>query len=67
MPTIKTWGFKALGTRWWINADLRGQGVDSLQSTVDQVVSKFEQDYSRFKPDSLISKLNNTPFARKCS
>lgn len=52
--------FDALGTHWWIEflSDLH-KPID-LQKQVLNVVDKFESDYSRFRPTSYLSLLNDT-------
>lgn len=52
--------FPALGTHWWVEVfePTNEQLDDSLKSAVVQFVSEFEARYSRFQPNSEISRLN---------
>lgn len=52
--------FKALGTSWWIEIfdSASSQALESLASDIESFVVGYENRYSRFKPDSLVSKLN---------
>lgn len=52
--------FPALGTHWWVEVFERTDDklADSLSETVRQFVADFEARYSRFLPDSEISRLN---------
>lgn len=49
------WGFDAIGTRWRIDtaAPLTDAGRDAVRGLVDA----FDRDWSRFRPDSLVSAL----------
>lgn len=49
---------EALGTVWWIDAEL-GQ---TLKSEIADTIQKFERDFSRFMPDSYLSRLNDAGF-----
>lgn len=52
--------FKALGTTWWIEIfqELTQARQDEVKDFVLSFVNTFEDNYSRFKPDSHISILN---------
>jgi thiamine biosynthesis lipoprotein len=50
--------FEGLGTHWWITHFEKNNS--HIQSVVSEEMSRFEDAYSRFKPSSLVSKLNDT-------
>lgn len=52
--------FSALGTTWWIEIfdQLEAERLTIIFDDCQAFVSAFENNYSRFKADSLISKLN---------
>lgn len=54
------WSFKALGTTWWIEVfeDVNDKTRDEVQDFVTGFVTTYENNYSRFLPDSEISVLN---------
>ncbi len=58
-----SFSFDALGTKWWIELPLlpglSRANYSDLESKVLDCVTQFEQDYSRFRPDSLLSQLNS--------
>lgn len=45
----------ALGTLWWIEAEC----TDQISNAIKKRIRNFEQDYSRFLPESYIGKLND--------
>ncbi len=53
--------FQAIGTHWWIEFfdDINESEFQGLSKKILDCVSKFENDYSRFKDTSIISKLNH--------
>lgn len=52
-------GFEGLGTMWEVRIDNPVKGSEqSISKVIKQTVSDFEDKYSRFKVDSLISQLN---------
>jgi len=55
------YSFKALGTQWWIEIfqDLTDKRQDEVKNFVLSFVSAYEHNYSRFKPDSVLSTLNH--------
>lgn len=55
-----TFDFPALGTHWWFEIwdDLSHQELQNIQHHIMDVVNKFEDTYSRFLPNSVISELN---------
>jgi len=58
--------FEALGTRWWIEL-FDDIDDETKRATVDHardVSQQFEAHYSRFRPDSLVSELNQTGIVR---
>jgi thiamine biosynthesis lipoprotein len=54
------WSFKALGTQWWIEifTDLSEKQQAEVKDFCLLFVSTYENNYSRFKSDSLLSTLN---------
>ena len=56
-----THSFKALGTIWWIEIfdEKDAESLDVTFADIEHFVADFETKYSRFKPESLISKLNS--------
>lgn len=50
----------ALGTRFWIEIwdDVPQATLDSVKDRIECLLFAFEQNYSRFKPDSYVSRLN---------
>lgn len=52
----------ALGTTWYVElfADLTTEKTNETQRLVGLFLSQFETTYSRFKTDSILSKLNQT-------
>lgn len=52
----------ALGTVWWIEifADLDDKKLEAVVDGLQFFINTFENKYSRFKSDSLITKLNTT-------
>ena len=54
------YSFQALGTQWWIEIfdELAAQRGDEVKDFITTYVSTYEQNYSRFQPDSLVSTLN---------
>ncbi|MBC7746875.1 FAD:protein FMN transferase [Pedobacter sp.] len=55
-PSIE---FDALGTHWWIELPEETDG-DIVKSKIIERVMTFQNDYSRFIPNSYIGKLNST-------
>ena len=52
--------FKALGTTWWIEVfdETSDETLDAILGDIELFVASFENTYSRFKTESLISTLN---------
>lgn len=66
MPSIKSrkmpahsWQFKALGTTWEISS--ARAIADVLKRQIDDEIEQFDATYSRFRPDSLVSKAARSP------
>ncbi len=57
LPTIN-----ALGTTWWIEifAELDGENTQIVFNDLRVLIAEFEDNYSRFKPESKLSELNTT-------
>ena len=55
-----THSFQALGTTWWIEVftETDSKTLDAAFGSVEGFCADFENRYSRFKPDSFVSKLN---------
>lgn len=51
--------FDALGTRWWITLFEEDKALDVVTDDIERFVATYEANYSRFRPDSFISILNN--------
>lgn len=49
-----SWGFDAIGTRWAIETS---KPVDALKKTLLQRIDLFDATYSRFRSDSVVSKV----------
>ncbi len=48
-----------LGTVWWFEFfDLPEEKLQEVSSEITKTMTQFENDYSRFKPDSVLSQLN---------
>ncbi len=61
MPfATKTFSFPALGTTWHVEivSNFTDEETTALKTAVVSLVADFENKYSRFKADSLITKLN---------
>lgn len=50
----------ALGTAWWVEAEVTMSQRADIANRVVEHLSQFETRYSRFLPDSLVSQLNTT-------
>jgi thiamine biosynthesis lipoprotein len=50
----------ALGTQWWIEifSDISPEQIEIIKVDLTTTISDFENKYSRFKSDSLLSQLN---------
>jgi thiamine biosynthesis lipoprotein len=55
-----TWEFEAIGTHWQIDLFSKHENVnlDSLFKLIKQRIEEFEKNYSRFRPDSLFTKMS---------
>ncbi|MFT4212569.1 MAG: FAD:protein FMN transferase [Microbacterium sp.] len=49
------WAFEAIGTRWQIDTERELPG--HVRSDVSALVDRFDREWSRFRPDSLVSML----------
>lgn len=63
--TLKTkpkhrWQFEAIGTTWLIESE---QPLDDIKSDITRRIEAFDQTYSRFRDDSLVTKLAREPGA----
>lgn len=58
--TRRHYAFDAIGTRWQIsaNSDLSEDGWLALQEDIATRIDRFDKDYSRFRVDSLVSKIS---------
>jgi thiamine biosynthesis lipoprotein len=57
LPTIK-----GLGTSWWIEVfdELSAENAQIIFDDLSVFISNFDNNYSRFKPESIVSNLNST-------
>jgi thiamine biosynthesis lipoprotein len=55
--TTAVWEFEAIGTRWHIALYGRARWPDELRSSITALIKEFDQNYSRFRPDSLVSRM----------
>lgn len=52
------WSFEAIGTQWWIGIyEDPSINADQLQSKIARLIDDFDRTYSRFRADSLVSKM----------
>lgn len=58
----KIFELEALGTKWWFKFFNDYDLSENLKNIITNDIREFENLYSRFKPDSLLSKLNNEKF-----
>ncbi len=54
-PTTAVWAFDAIGTRWSIETST--PLTDEAKAVVAEVTATFDREWSRFLPDSLVSRL----------
>jgi thiamine biosynthesis lipoprotein len=56
----QTFTFEAIGTHWWIEIfdDISDEELKATKGRLELLCSQFNQAYSRFRPDSYISILN---------
>jgi len=54
---VPSWHFGAIGTHWQV--DTAGPLSQDLKRSVHQRIEEFDYAYSRFRPDSLVSRLAN--------
>jgi thiamine biosynthesis lipoprotein len=59
VPPPSVWEFDAIGTRWRI--DTPDQLSDSQRSAVDERIERFDRDWSRFRDDSLVTRIARSP------
>jgi thiamine biosynthesis lipoprotein len=61
MPLRRTlpvvWKFEAIGTRWQIESAV--ELPDELRTAISRRIARFDQSYSRFRDDSLVSRLRD--------
>ena len=55
VATRRVWAFEAIGTRWEILTDRPLD--DATRAAVTALIDEFDLDWSRFRPDSLVSRL----------
>lgn len=56
-PKTASWQFEAIGTTWEITTE--PALTLAQQQTVTDVISSFDATYSRFKPDSLVTRISH--------
>lgn len=54
---MSVWRFDAIGTRWEVETE--NPLPDSIRSAVEALIARFDADWSRFRPDSLVSRLRD--------
>lgn len=64
---IKINNVYGLGTKWWfeigdVNEINTEDEYQSLKLFIENIIVKFENNYSRFNPESYLSKLNTSKF-----
>jgi len=57
-PLPIAWRFEAIGTSWRI--DTRDPLPSSVVRAVDERIERFDRDWSRFRPDSLVTRIATT-------
>lgn len=57
---MNTYTFQALGTKWWVEVfdETDGKTLKAAFGSLERFTHEYEAKYSRFRPDSLVSKLN---------
>lgn len=57
---MNTLTFQALGTKWWVEVfdEVDSKALEAAFGSLERFTREYEAKYSRFKSDSLISKLN---------
>lgn len=58
-PLPVAWRFEAIGTAWRI--DTREPLAPDVADAVTARIDRFDRDWSRFRPDSLVSRIATTP------
>lgn len=58
-PLPVAWRFDAIGTSWRI--DTREPLPPDVVATITARIERFDRDWSRFRPDSLVSRIATTP------
>lgn len=53
-----SWRFDAIGTRWSVESDTAIS--DAARRDVDELIARFDREWSRFRPDSLVAGLART-------
>lgn len=56
---VSSWHFDGIGTRWQV--DTRHPLTETVTTRVLDRIEQFDVAYSRFRPDSLVSRLSSTP------
>jgi thiamine biosynthesis lipoprotein len=58
--TVSEWSFEAIGTAWWIGiySRLADSSLQQLQKLVAARIETFDLTYSRFRPDSVVTKIS---------
>ena len=56
---VHEWSFEAIGTKWWIGLYDRAEAgrVAAAREAVARRIGEFDQAYSRFRDDSLVSEI----------
>lgn len=64
-PVTITLEFEAIGTAWNIELQAPASRADLLAKKVADRISSFDKNYSRFRPDSWVTKVGTNPGAHK--
>ena len=58
-PLPEAWTFDAIGTGWRIDTD--DPIPDAVRNDIADRIERFDRDWSRFRPDSLVSRIAREP------
>jgi len=58
-PSVTSWEFEAIGTHWWVGLfeHTSADRLIALQRKVAERIERFDKTYSRFRDDSLVSRI----------
>jgi thiamine biosynthesis lipoprotein len=60
---VATLIFEAIGTRWSIQIfdEISEHKLTALREAIIHIINRFDKNYSRFRPDSLVTKMSKEP------